>query len=178
MVRNFCCGDNYFIFPDMIHSKNSNPMDLSVTKCYDSRSFYRTFEYQGGTYYKIGEPYIPNDKCCDCCCCCPDQEVKVKHDESCCCCCCCNKEVIVIKRICIDILNMSGQSVGKYVRFFDRSGCCCCETRTLFYEIYFPPDANEILRLALIGHLIFLIELGPNMFSLLGSNNNLVPFSA
>ena len=73
---------------------------------------------------------------------------------------------------------MSGQSVCKYVRFIDLSGYCCCETKILFYEIYFPPDANEILKLALIGHLIFLFELGPNMFSLLGSNNNLVPFAA
>ena len=49
----FCCGESYVEFPNMIHNKIGNTMETSVTKCYDSRSFYRTFEYQGGVYYKI-----------------------------------------------------------------------------------------------------------------------------
>lgn len=183
-VYSCCCfGENYYIFPDIFHSKTSNPNDFSVTKCYDSRSFYRTFEYQGGVFYKLGKPYVPVDKkCCDCdcccCCCCKKEEEIVVKEESCCSCCdeCCKKAQYQ-KRTYVDIFNMSNQSVGKYVRYYDESGCLCCQSTTYFFEIYFPSDANEMLKLSLIGHLIFLLQVGTNIFSTLpGSEGNLALF--
>ena len=47
----------------MISNKIGNEIDISVTKCYDSRSFYRTFEYKGKPYYKIGKPYTGENSC-------------------------------------------------------------------------------------------------------------------
>ena len=83
-----CCGENYDVFPPTYNYKCINPSDISIVKRYDSRSFYRTFEYFGRSYYKLGEPYVPHEKtcsesicecyasspCCFCCrhCCCSD----------------------------------------------------------------------------------------------------------
>ena len=173
-VNKCCCGENYYIFPDMIHSKVINPNDFSVTKCYDTRSFYRTFEYMGGTYYKIGKPYVPVDGCCCkyCCSCCNAGVVKVRDDEPCCA--CCEKPPVPERRTYADIFNMSDQSVGKYVQYFNQSGCVCCQNSTIFFEVYFPSDANEMLKLALIGHFIFILLLGPIIFGYLpGSKDNL-----
>ena len=158
-----CCCGKYFIFPDMIHSKLTEPNNMSTIKCYDSRSFYRTFEYEGRTYYKIGEPYVEPECCQNCC----KSEPKPKNECDCCSCC---KTPQVVKRIYVDIYNTSNQCVGKYVRFFDITGCCCCQTSTLFFEIYFPPDANEMLKLALIGQMLFILEVGPNIFGVLPGN--------
>ena len=173
-----CCGENYFIFPDMLHYKHSNINDISVIQCYDSRSFYRTFSYNGTMLYQIGEPYVPMDDCCKNCCACCKNPVKIK-DEPCCndCCSCC-KTVQIDKRTYVDIFNMSNQCVGKYVKFFEVTGCTCCQTPTLFFEIYFPSDANEMLKLALIGQLIFLLQVGPDIFGVLpgtSGNPNLYP---
>ena len=155
-----CC---YSVFPDQIHSKNNNINDISITKCYDSRSFYRTFEYNGVSYYKIGEPYVPVD-CCQGCCqdCCKNEKVNLSG----CNCCCCTKTLEKRKRIYVDIFNMSGQVVGKYVCFFDNNFCCCSEPIT-FFEIYFPSDANEMLKLALIGQLLLLLSTEVNIFGFL-----------
>ena len=115
------------------------------------------------------------DKCCDncCCCCCVSQDAKVQNEP----CCCCKKEVPRQKRIYADIFNMSGHSVGKYVEYFNQTGCCCCVTKTSFFEVYFPSDANELLKLALIGHLLLLIQFGTDIFATLpGSNDNLALF--
>jgi hypothetical protein len=68
---------------------------------------------------------------------------------------------------------MSDQIVGKFAEYFDESGCCCCETSKLFYEIYFPPDANEMVRLTLIGQIIFFVKLGiTGTFGILPGNRN------
>ena len=67
---------------------------------------------------------------------------------------------------------------GKYVKFFEVTGCTCCQTPTLFFEIYFPSDANEMLKLALIGQLIFLLQVGPDVFGVLpgtSGNPNMYP---
>ena len=157
----------YTLFPDIISSKLSDPTNISTIKCYDSRSFYRTFEYNGAACYKIGQPYVEPDCCQDCCCCCKDKE---PTKEAKCCSCC--KTPLKIKRTFVDIFNMSNQCVGKFVKFYDESGCCCCETKTLFFEVYFPADANEMLKLALIGQLLFLIEFGPNIFGILPGSIN------
>ena len=167
-----CCGDNYYVIPDIIHSKMINPGDACITNCYDSRSFYRTFNYGQGAYYKIGQPYVPSNDC-DCCCCCKPKTVVVKNPVCCDCC----KVVPLEKRVYADIFNMSNQSVGKFVKYFNEVGCCCCQTTTLFFEVYFPQDANEMLRLGLIGQLIFLIQEGFNIWAFLpGSKDNLGMF--
>ena len=55
--RFICICLLYLEYPDIISNKAGKTIDISTTKCYDSRSFYRTFEYQGNAYYKLGEPY-------------------------------------------------------------------------------------------------------------------------
>ena len=164
-----CCGERYEEFPNMITNLLSNAMDTSTTKCYDSRSFYRTFEYQGKPYYKIGRPYVKDDTCCCakyCICC---QKKPEGEDVGCCqnCYCCqiCCKKEEKIKRLYVNILNMSDQVVGQYAFFFDKTGCCCCEKITEFYEVYFPSDANEILKAALVGHFLFILANGMNIFA-------------
>ena len=158
-----CCSESYYQFPDMNHFKYSNINDIFVTRCYDSRSFYRTFEYQGQQYYKIGNEFIPNDQCCDCCGCCKVETVEIKKEPCCSCC----KSRVYDKRTYINICNMLGQVVGQCVRYFNESGCCCCQSATFFYEIYFPKDANELAKLALIGQLVFIIDFDLNQFNIL-----------
>jgi hypothetical protein len=106
--------------------------------------------------------------CCDCCCCC---------------CCCCQEKIekveeIIDKRIYIDIFTMLDQSVGKFAYLFEKG--FCCQSDKLFYEIYFPPDATEMDRLALIAQIIFFFKFratGNNAFiSLPGSRNNIEQF--
>jgi len=73
---------------------------------------------------------------------------------------------------------MQDQPVGKFAFLFEKG--LCCQKDKNFYEIYFPPDANEMLRLALIGQIIFFIKLkniGMEAFaSLPGSNDNIEQF--
>ena len=182
-----CCGEVYIIYPNIYNYKAKNQNDQSIIKRFDSRSFYRTYDNLGATYYKIGKPYIEKETSCSdccanccyslpCCCCSPHDEAQASKDSCCCCCCCCSKKPAVIddKRTYIDIFNMSDQSVGKFAEYFDEKGCCCVDT-TLFYEIYFPPDSNEMTRLALIGQIIFFIKHGiTGCFGILpGSRDNI-----
>ena len=180
---NKCCGEAYVIYPNIYNFKAINTNDQSIIQRYDSRSFYRTYDYLGYNYYKIGRPYVQRSmtcaECCaslPCCCCCkPHSPEQVSTDSCCCCCCCCGKKVTVIddKRSYIDIFNMSDQIVGKFAEYYNESGCCCCENNTLFYEIYFPPDANEMVRLTLIGQIIFFVKLGiTGTFEILPGNRN------
>lgn len=164
-----CCGERYAELPNMISNKIGNEIDISTTKCYDTRSFYRTFEYQGKAYYKIGKPYVKEDSCC---CCKKKEDIK---DEPCCSC-CAKKEIV--KRIYVDIFNMSDQCVGKFVRFFDQTGCCCCVKTTEFFEVYFPSDANEMLKISLLGHFLFLnFVLEPFLWILPGKKEDLASFA-
>ena len=112
-----CCGDNYFIYPDIYTFKCSNSNDQSVIKRYDTREFYRTYEYLQQPYYKIGKPYVPKEETCSCtdCCCCPTSLPSCSCD----CCCCSNTVVEIDKRSYIDIFNMTDQSVGKFVEYND-----------------------------------------------------------
>lgn len=164
---NNCCGESYYQLPPVHNFRASNPADSSIINRHDTRSFYRTFEYMMNSYYKIGKPYV-EPPCCDSCCKCqPTQSTK---------CVCCPK-VEIVKRIYMDIFNMFDQRVGKFVSFHDVNGCCCCETHNEFYEIYFPADANLMLRLALIGQMIFFFHFGTNLFgSLPGSSDDIGQF--
>ena len=73
---------------------------------------------------------------------------------------------------------MDNRSVGKYVKYYGVTGCYSCRKETLFYEIYFPPDANDLLRLAiLVGQMIFFIHNNKNYYGILpGSKDNLNQF--
>ena len=98
-----------------------------------------------------------------------------------CCTCNCNckdMEVEEDKRRYIDIFNMQDQPVGKFVHLFEK-GVCCVKDKN-FYEIYFPPDANEMIRLALIGQILYFVKfkgIGMIAFaSLPGSRDNIEQF--
>ena len=173
---NECCGDNYTVFPSIYNYKTNNPNDYSLVNRYDSRSFYRTYEYLEQSYYKIGEPYVPKEiGCCDNCCSCCFKKANVSTGCSCSCCCCCDCETVMVdKRTYIDIYNMNNESVGKFVLYYEKTGCGSCANVTCFYEIYFPPDANEMLRLSLIGQMIFFMHFGKTKFGVLpGTKDNL-----
>ena len=67
--------------------------------------------------------------------------------------------------------------MGKYVKFLDVTGCSCTRKETLFYEIYFPQEANDLIRLAIIGQMIFFIHFNKNYYGILpGSRDNLNKF--
>lgn len=184
-----CCDESYIDYPFIYNYKLSNRNDYSHINQYDSRSFYRTYNYSGQSYYKIGEPYVPKETtcgecCCDCitslpCCICCRGGCSSTGGSCCSCfCCCCNSTVVELdKRTYIDIYNMTDQSVGKFVEYCDISKSCCSNTKTLFYEIYFPFDANDLLRLTFIGQMIFFLHLQQNLFGALpGSKDNLEQF--
>jgi hypothetical protein len=107
-----------------------------------------------------------SDCCCCCCCCCCEEKVEGKVEE------------IIDKRIYIDIFTMLDQPEGKFAYLFEKG--FCCQSDKLFYEIYFPPDATEMVRLALIAQIIFFYKFratGNNAFiSLPGSRNNIEQF--
>ena len=223
---NECCKDPYIILAPIYNYKVNNTNDQSKVSRYDTRSVYRTYDYLGQSYYKIGKPYVegkeppccdncllsfskipccfclayctcneekPTSKCCDCsgsksssssCC-------SSSSSSSCCnslkpfclCCwcfyCCCNcqdkEEIIDDKRIYIDIFTMDDIKVGKFAKYFNKG--ILCQSDELFYEVYFPPDANEMLRLALISQIIFFHKLKVDFFGRLpGSRDNLEYF--
>lgn len=184
-----CCDDTYYILPNILTDRVSNGVyNSSTIMRHDTRSHYRTYEIMGQSYYKIGNPYVPKEiscirglcnciTCIPCCCC---FKLCICNDEPCrcCCCCCCCTEIPEIyddKRTYIDIYNMDDQPVGKFARYMEPSGCC--KSGALFYEVYFPPDANEILRLSLITQIIFFIKLRISFFGILpGSRINLEQF--
>ena len=183
-----CCQDDYIILPTIYNYLAGNPDNYSTVNQYDTRSYYRTFEYSQQSYYKIGEPYVEKEQtcsecCCECilslpcCCCCRNNS---NNDQtgcgcSCSCDCCKCESVIVDKRTYIDIFNMNNESVGKFAYYYDRIRSCCSDPEiNTFYEIYFPPDANELLKLARIGQMIFIIHFKTSMFGILpGSSENL-----
>jgi len=208
--RCICICLLYLEYPDIITNKVGKTIDISTTKCYCSRSFYRTFEYQGKAYYKLGQPYIERppvqasasapaeaeeEKECSCFCPCCCFRIKNKECDCmlpCCQCCCCKKQeagqvgetgesgpVEIDKRVYVNIFNMSDQCVGKYVYYFDQKGCPCalcgfCQDITLFYEVYFPSDANELLKLSLISQLLFILDENAMFFGILpGDKENL-----
>ena len=149
-----CCADNYIVYAPINNTK-FNTCGISTINRHDSRSLYRTYEISEQSYYKIGEPYVEVEPpCCECsllcfcsyipiigccirCCKCNCQDFKKEDD----------------KRHYIDIFNMNDQPVGKFAFLHEKP--TCCKKGRYFYEIYFPPDANEMIRLALIGQILF-----------------------
>ena len=185
-----CCGDKYYILSNIYNYKINNRMDESIIYRYDTRSIYRTYSHLGQNLYKIGKPYIKKETtcgedCCNCiksccCCCCCDCSTREEKKGCClgCCCCCCNcsdKVENFDKRTYIDIFTMDDQNVGKFAEYINNMGLCAQEE--MFYEVYFPNDSNEQIRLALIGQILFFIRFNINLFGILpGSRYNLEQF--
>ena len=64
-----CCKDPYTILAPIYNYKVNNRNDESMVSRYDTRSVYRTYDYLGQRYYKIGKPYVEGKEppCCDKC---------------------------------------------------------------------------------------------------------------
>jgi hypothetical protein len=154
-----CCGDNYIVYAPINNTK-LNTAGISTINRHDSRSLYRTYEISEQSYYKIGEPYVEIEPpCCECSlyCFCSYMPI-IGCLMSCCECklgCCTCPDLIEDddKRHYIYIFNMNDQPVGKFAFLHEKP--TCCKKGRYFYEIYFPPDANEMIRLALIGQILF-----------------------
>jgi hypothetical protein len=182
-----CCKDNYISYASIYNTKFSTG-EVSTIDRHDSRSLYRTYEISGQSYYKFGEPYVEIETpCCESCslyCFCSYIPC-VKCIMWCCkCkpgCCTCNCQDIkeeVDKRRYIDILNMQDQPVGKFAYLFEKG--VCCQKDKNFYEIYFPPDATEMVRLALIAQILYFFKFRATgniaFHSLPGNRNNIEQF--
>ena len=131
---------------------------------------------------KGGESTKSESKCCDCkcceCCCCCCCCCGGKKSKGCCCCCSETVEVEGIddKRTYIDIFTMTDQNVGKFAEYINKLGLSCAQAE-MFYEVYFPPESNDQIRLALIGQILFFIKFNTNYFGILpGSRYNLEEF--
>ena len=156
--------------PDILNYKVNDSNSQSIIKRYDNRTIYRTYEYLGQAYYKIGKPYEEQN----CCCCCSKNDDN--PEKNLCCCsknddnpeknlCCCSKNddnpekklgccESFIERSYIDIFNMNDQLAGKFAYCNERNKLCSKN----FFEIYFPPEANEMIRISLISQCIFLFR--------------------
>ena len=176
IINSCCCCDSYYELPDIFNYKANDSKTQSIINRHDSRAIYRTYEYLGQAYFKIGKPYEEkeNNCCCYYCCwCCFSKDDDTQEKNGCCCskvddtqanlCCfskdddtqekkgCCES---YIERSYIDIFNMSDQLEGKFA-FCNEKNKCCSKT---FFEIYFPPEANELIRISLISQCIFLFK--------------------
>ena len=152
IINNCCCCDSYIELPDIFNYKANDSKTQSIINRHDSRAIYRTYEYLGQAYFKIGKPYEEKEN--NCCCCCSkvdDTQANLKDNDT------QEKKGFCesyIERSYIDIFNMSDQLEGKFA-FCNEKNKCCSKT---FFEIYFPPEANELIRISLISQCIFLFK--------------------
>ena len=155
IINNCCCCDTYYELPDIFNYKANDSKTQSIINRHDSRAIYRTYEYLGQAYFKIGKPYEEKEN--NCCCC-----SKVDDTQANLCCCskvddtqekkgCCES---YIERSYIDIFNMSDQLEGKFAYCIEKNK----PFAKTFFEIYFPPEANELIRISLISQCIFLFK--------------------
>ena len=128
--------------PDILNYKVNDSNSQSIIKRYDNRTIYRTYEYLGQAHYKIGKPYEEQN----CCCCCSKNDDNPEKKLGCC--------KSFIERSYIDIFNMNDQLAGKFAYCNERNKLCSKN----FFEIYFPPEANEMIRISLISQCIFLFR--------------------
>ena len=151
IIYSCCCCISYIELPDILNYKANDSKTQSIINRHDSRAIYITYEYLGQAYFKIGKPYEEKEN--NCCCCSKvdytqanlkdnDTQEKKGFCES------------YIERSYIDIFNMSDQLEGKFA-FCNEKNKCCSKT---FFEIYFPPEANELIRISLISQCIFLFK--------------------
>ena len=151
IINSCCCCDFYYELPDIFNYKANDSKTQSIINRHDSRAIYRTYEYLGQAYFKIGKPYEEKENNCCCCSKVDDTQANLKDNDTqekkgCC--------ESYIERSYIDIFNMSDQLEGKFA-FCNEKNKCCSKT---FFEIYFPPEANELIRISLISQCIFLFK--------------------
>ena len=152
IINSCCCCISYIELPDIFNYKANDSKTQSIIKRYDSRTIYRTYEYLGQAYFKIGKPYEEKEN--NCCCCCSkvdDTQANLKDNDTqekkgCC--------ESYIERSYIDIFNMSDQLEGKFAYCNEKNK----PFAKTFFEIYFPPEANELIRISLISQCIFLFK--------------------
>ena len=148
IIYSCCC---YYELPDILNYKVNDSNTQSIINRHDSRAIYRTYEYLGQAYFKIGKPYEEKENNCCCCSKVDDTQANLKDNDTqekkgCC--------ESYIERSYIDIFNMSDQLEGKFA-YCNEKNKPCAKT---FFEIYFPPEANELIRISLISQCIFLFK--------------------
>ena len=176
IIYSCCCCISYIELPDILNYKANDSKTQSIINRHDSRAIYRTYEYLGQAYFKIGKPYEEkeNNCCCYYCCwCCFSKDDDTQEKNGCCCSkvddtqanlCCCSKVddtqekkgccESYIERSYIHIFNMSDQLEGKFAYCIEKNK----PFGKSFFEIYFPPEANELIRISLISQCIFLFK--------------------
>ena len=162
------CDLDYFELPDILIYKANESNAQSIIKRYDNRTIYRTYEYLGQIHYKIGKPHAHKEPTCT-----EGMNHFFSHFPCFLCSYLCSKicymprneqrrwEPRIFKeKIYIDIFNMENQIVGKFAYYRGRD--CCCPTN--FFEVYFPPEANEMIRISLISQCLFFFVRPPPAF--------------
>ena len=150
IINSCCCCISYIELPDIFNYKANDSKTQSIINRYDSRTIYRTYEYLGQAYFKIGKPYEEKKNNCSCSKV-DDTQANLKDNDT------QEKKGFCesyIERSYIDIFNMSDQLEGKFA-FCNETNKCSSKT---FFEIYFPPEANELIRISLISQCIFLFK--------------------
>ena len=153
IINNGCCCDSYIELPDILNYKANDSKTQSIINRHDSRAIYITYEYLGQAYFKIGKPYEEKEN--NCCCCCSkvdDTQANLKDNDT------QEKKGFCesyIERSYIDIFNMSDQLEGKFAYCNEKNK----PFAKTFFEIYFPPEANELIRISLISQCIFLFKI-------------------
>ena len=151
IINSCCCCVSYIELPDIFNYKANDSKTQSIINRHDSRAIYITYEYLGQAYFKIGKPYEEKENNCCCCSKVDDTQANLKDNDT------QEKKGFCesyIERSYIDIFNMSDQLEGKFA-FCNEKNKCCSKT---FFEIYFPPEANELIRISLISQCIFLFR--------------------
>ena len=138
---------------DILNYKANDSKTQSIINRHDSRAIYITYEYLGQAYFKIGKPYEEKEN--NCCCCCSkvdDTQANLKDNDT------QEKKGFCesyIERSYIDIFNMNDQLEGKFAYCNEKNK----PFAKTFFEIYFPPEANELIRISLISQCIFLFKI-------------------
>ena len=151
IINSGCCCDSYYELPDIFNYKANDSKTQSIINRHDSRAIYITYEYLGQAYFKIGKPYEEKENNCCCCSKVDDTQANLKDNDTqekkgCC--------ESYIERSYIDIFNMSDQLEGKFAYCNEKNK----PFAKTFFEIYFPPEANELIRISLISQCIFLFK--------------------
>lgn len=117
----------------------------------------------GTSQYQIGKKFTHSDfNCVDCCC-------------SCCCDCfnCCKCQLHCF----YCTIPETNKRIYADIHFYDKN--CCNNITEEFFEIYFPADANLMLRLAFICQMLYSWDYGLFPFGIVpGTMDDLEQFIA
>ena len=83
IINNCCYCEFYSELPDIFNYKANDSKTQSIINRHDSRAIYRTYEYLGQAYFKIGKPYEEKEN--NCCCCCSkvdDTKANLKDNDN------------------------------------------------------------------------------------------------